>query len=1108
MKHGCERQALAADACHEPHARQAHGLHRPSRMFSTSRVTSSRPGLVTWAATVLIALAGHASPIAAGAIAADMRDEPALVTPVRAQDEPAPSQSLSARGADDSNQGLDVQEFDPPFPVGWLKLGFVGFPTDAFELAIAQRLRQIEVVLLERVSPDGVARLDHPAMASGDPLASSERAITVLPFQERLDAMLTRGALIAIDAEVRRVIADEFGLLPSPSLGIAPRAGMFVAAGLELADGSTEQRPLAIPAVLLSGHGERARWIWTRFHSDRAAAREAASPGQTPGYPNLEITLNGRDFVDSIYPPAWRGARFDVGAFEPTLRGIEHDQAILDALRELRVELGMVGSEESPLFVSPGTGGERVLVRVFDGEAARGTYTPGAFVAIDAAVRAHFAERFGINGVVIAPTLADEGGQPLWRSRPLPVSAASGQAGFGVLHAADQTGAERTWTLFYQDQRESTRGGFDPDAPLPSIAIDLLGHAAHPLIDGNPDTQRYRVSAVEFVYPDLGGGLHPDLPLIEEALSRIAVPLTRVEDPAPGWIAARPGMPAELVPVLELRFDPEDYLYASAGRSIAIGVQAAYAELYNWVGHFVQVDPRQIDPSRATRFEDEPTLRFWIQPIEVDEVRTVARAENARLRREDQAINNPLHERIVRTSPVTARQVRLDDHADPASADALTIVHGSIPRFRELEEYAARLNRHPGRRVDPVVTPGSGPGLVGIDYLINEVRPWLVLGEVSNTGTEETDRWRYRIGLLHTQLTNADDILQIDYLSAGFDESHAVIASYQRPLIPDRLWFRLFGNWSQYTASDVGISGISFEGESFQLGGELILNVYQNRDWFVDLLAGARYENVEVFNGALNATGREDYTVAYGGFRVERSSALASTYGSVRLETSLGKLDLGEAPLLGRAEPSRDWTLLRYEASHSFFLEPVLNPSGFSAQSGREDEMTLAHQLSFSARGQFSFDDRLLPNEQQTTGGMYTVRGYPESLLSGDSVHLFTAEYRFFLVRSLPAVAIGSQEVAGPFGNFQFRRTTPYGAGDWDLLLRAFADYAIVRVSDRTPFEAEDELLGIGIGAELLVKNNLSVRLDWGFAARGVSTTAEDVDQWDNRLHFSATVRF
>lgn len=81
--------------------------------------------------------------------------------------------------------------------------------------------------------------------------------------------------------------------------------------------------------------------------------------------------------------------------------------------------------------------------------------------------------------------------------------------------------------------------------------------------------------------------------------------------------------------------------------------------------------------------------------------------------------------------------------------------------------------------------------------------------------------------------------MQLDYLTAGFDESHAVIASYQRPIIKDRFWFRLFGNWSEYTASDVGLAGIDFEGESFQFGGELIYNVFQHRDWFIDVLGGA-----------------------------------------------------------------------------------------------------------------------------------------------------------------------------------------------------------------------------------------------------------------------------
>lgn len=1001
-------------------------------------------------------------------------------------------------GEEAAGNAAVVRSGSEAFPVGRLVLNFTAFPQDAFEGAIAARLESLRVTLAEGVDEVGRVVLDHPLVGSGE-------LVEVSPFASELNAGLTRGALLAIDTEIRRVLAAEFGLNPAPSLGLEPRFGAFTAAEGEGEDELAADELLEIPGVLLAEHGERARWIWTRFFRDNLSGRSSRTPGEVAGYPDLEVTIGSAEFGEAIYPAAWRGARTDVGSFDVTLRGLDVDPAMMAALRELRVELGLVGSDDTPLFVYPGTGGERVMVRVFDGGAARGTYTPGAFVAIDGAVRAMMREQFGVGGVVIAPTMRSDSGERLWGSRSLPVSAAAGQAGFGVLGAADPTGAERTWTLFYQDQRVGTER-FEAGRAFPVLAMDVLGNAAHPLIDGDPESQRYRVSRVEFVYPDLGGGLHPDLPPLEEALSRIAVPLSRVDEPAPGWIAARPGAEAELIPVLDLVFEPADHLYASAGRSIAIAVQAAYAEFYDWVGHFVQVDPRQVDPSRATRFEEGDTLRFWIQAIEVDEVRTVARAENERVGEGEPLVNNPIHRRIVEQSPVSPRRIQLGDSLDESGE--LTVIPGSIPRFRELEEYAARLNRHPGRRVDPVVTPGSGPGLVGIDYIVNEVKPWLILGEVSNTGTEETDEWRYRIGFLHTQLTGADDILQLDYLTAGFDESHAVIASYQRPIIKDRFWFRLFGNWSEYTASDVGLAGIDFEGESFQFGGELIYNVFQHRDWFIDVLGGARYENVEVFNGAADETGEDDYTVVYGGVRLERASALASTFASVRLETSVGDLDLDEAELLGRAEPSKSWTVLRYDASHSFFLEPILNPGGFSAQSGREDEMTLAHQLALSARGQLSFNDRLLPNEQQTAGGFFTVRGYPESLLAGDSVHLFTGEYRFYLIRSLPAVGIGRDEVAQPFGNFQFRRTAPYGAGDWDLLFRAFADYAVVRASDATIFEIEDELFGIGVGAELLVRNNLSLRLDWGFAVNEVETSADDVDQWDNRLHFSATVRF
>ena len=58
-------------------------------------------------------------------------------------------------------------------------------------------------------------------------------------------------------------------------------------------------------------------------------------------------------------------------------------------------------------------------------------------------------------------------------------------------------------------------------------------------------------------------------------------------------------------------------------------------------------------------------------------------------------------------------------------------------------------------------------------------------------------------------------------------------------------------------------------------------------------------------------------------------------------------------------------------------------------------------RAALSTRGQIRFDDRLVPQFQQVAGGMFTVRGYEQSIVAGDSVVIGSAEYRFHLPRML-----------------------------------------------------------------------------------------------------------
>jgi hypothetical protein len=76
---------------------------------------------------------------------------------------------------------------------------------------------------------------------------------------------------------------------------------------------------------------------------------------------------------------------------------------------------------------------------------------------------------------------------------------------------------------------------------------------------------------------------------------------------------------------------------------------------------------------------------------------------------------------------------------------------------------------------------------VTLDYLVAENKPWTAYAELSNTGTKQTNEWRERFGFVHNQLTRSDDILRLDYATAGFDRSHAVNVDYSFPILSDRV---------------------------------------------------------------------------------------------------------------------------------------------------------------------------------------------------------------------------------------------------------------------------------------------------------------------------------
>lgn len=533
-------------------------------------------------------------------------------------------------------------------------------------------------------------------------------------------------------------------------------------------------------------------------------------------------------------------------------------------------------------------------------------------------------------------------------------------------------------------------------------------------------------------------------------------------------------------------------------------VQAMTARGY--LGVLAAIDPQDLSievadaaaplsaPANTWRDLRQPgstDLRIVLYAAKVVQVRTVA--SGTRFPPEEN-INNPAHARILANSPIVT--------AAPADNPGASLLRRDL-----LDDYTLRLNRYPGRRVDAAVSAAESGELgdVNLDYLVREFKPWTIYFQLANTGTPQTDELRERFGFIHNQLTNNDDQLVIDYVTAGFDRTHDLSASYEFP-IGERLRLRTFGVYSVFDASQVGRGDEGFEGESYSVGSELSWNVYQHREWFIDLVGGARWENIEVDNKTVAVTGRDQFLIPGIGARLERRTDESSTQAYIRLETNLDEIaGTGNPSLeaLGRVDPDAEWWAFQWGVEHAFFLEPIFAPTDFRA--GRS---TLAHEIALSARGQEAFDYRLAPNFQGVIGGAASVRGYPESVVAGDNTIVASIEYRLHIPSLLQPYDERGENPPKLFGeDFRLRPQTRYVRPDWDLIGKAFLDVGRAENNDPYSFEEDQTLLGTGVGLELLVGRNLNIRGDFGVALEEVEQPTR-VSTGSSRFHFSITILF
>jgi hemolysin activation/secretion protein len=210
---------------------------------------------------------------------------------------------------------------------------------------------------------------------------------------------------------------------------------------------------------------------------------------------------------------------------------------------------------------------------------------------------------------------------------------------------------------------------------------------------------------------------------------------------------------------------------------------------------------------------------------------------------------------------------------------------------------------------------------------------------------------------------------------------------------------------------------------------------------------------------------------------------------------------------LGRANTDDTYFTMNGSVYGSFYLDPLLDSSWKSSKSIYKP---LVHEIFGSLRGQYAFDYRLTPLSQYTMGGLYTVRGFAQSITAGDNALVGTIEYRMHIPRMFSA-AVPKGSFPSAAKPFKWAPDSGTGAGpDWDLVLDVFFDAGTVSNNEAYAFEVSTPMYSAGVGLDLTILQNVSVGVDWGWALNSIDkqSAGVQVDSGSSQFWFTATILY
>ena len=371
--------------------------------------------------------------------------------------------------------------------------------------------------------------------------------------------------------------------------------------------------------------------------------------------------------------------------------------------------------------------------------------------------------------------------------------------------------------------------------------------------------------------------------------------------------------------------------------------------------------------------------------------------------------------------------------------------HGEPLDINTLKTTLRRINHSsPDLNIQATLKAGQNPKESDIDYTITDHHPWHLMPFYDNLGRKVIGRQRYGASLMHNNLLGFGDTsatsLSFSRGSLGLGESYNIpLGEHGTTLGFD------YGHSRIKLREELEVLNVKGTSSSYtpHIQQEFI-NTERTR-FYGELAFDVKKLHTTIFNNQRFATDE---------LRVLRPSLNLEQYGQSGITSARGEVAVG-LDILGATNGNQP--LASRQGAGSQF-------SSYSLVLTRLQKLPLKSYAIFRGLGQYSANP-LVAAQQFQIGGAYTVRGYTEGRLIGDSGFILSAEWR------VPCYLIPK--------DWKLPRTTIHLRDN--IQLTAFSDMGAVYTNQRAVgSDGNDYIWGVGAGVRARLSKYMVARLDLG----------------------------